>query len=311
MNSIIEEILNIRYIKLRFTAVIQDTCNLPCNKASALRGGMGEMLLRANCISDRNCDTCGFETECVVQRMMYSKLENPPDFMSSNDSVGYVIECENYEERFSEGDALEFNLILFGKTMAYFNLFMTAFYALGQNGLGKEHARFTIVNVRNSRRQNILEGTDIYMKYYTVEKVSDYVNYRLEMIKKNGIENKIIFKTPLTQKYQGILLNSFNMDAIIRSIKRRIYILACFEGYNIEEWYRNIEGIPLIVNQQVKDVKFRRFSNRKQEAMYLQGIKGKVVLDNIPDNILWIMLAGELIHIGKNTSFGSGRYIIK
>lgn len=45
---------------------------LPVNKVSAIRGGMGEMLLRSNCIRDRNCAVCDFKGECIVRRTMYS-----------------------------------------------------------------------------------------------------------------------------------------------------------------------------------------------------------------------------------------------
>ena len=42
-----------KYIKLHFTLIFPERSVLPVNKVSALRGGMGEMLLRMNCISDR------------------------------------------------------------------------------------------------------------------------------------------------------------------------------------------------------------------------------------------------------------------
>ena len=63
--------LDIRYVKLEFTLTFPNSCVLPISKASAIRGGMGEMLLRANCIRDRNCDNCDFVEECIVQRTMY------------------------------------------------------------------------------------------------------------------------------------------------------------------------------------------------------------------------------------------------
>ena len=46
--------------------------------------------------------------------------------------------------------------------------------------------------------------------------------------------------------------------------------------------------------------------------MSMKGIKGYVLLGGLPaeamDECLTYMLAGELIHIGKNTSFGFGRF---
>ena len=49
LNQQLSDILQIRYIKLHFTIVLLTDTILPVDKVSALRGGMGEMLLRANC----------------------------------------------------------------------------------------------------------------------------------------------------------------------------------------------------------------------------------------------------------------------
>ena len=84
--------LQVRFIKLHFTVAFLQDSQLPEDKVSAIRGGMGEMLLRMNCIRDRQCESCDFEPECIVQRTMYSKFEKTQDshcrsriqFMRSN-----------------------------------------------------------------------------------------------------------------------------------------------------------------------------------------------------------------------------------
>ena len=169
---------NIRYVRLKFVLSIEDDTVMPKNKNSALRGGMGEMLLRANCIRDRDCDSCDFEGECIVRRTMYSKMEIQPEFMTSGDSVGYVISCVDYREQFFAGDTLIFYLTLFGKTIVYFNQYLNAFYALGREGVGKNHSRFQIINVCNSRGKPILNDMDVYMENYRVETLKDYIDYR-------------------------------------------------------------------------------------------------------------------------------------
>ena len=54
----ISRLLNIPYIKLHFELALQEDCILSANKASALRGGMGQMLLRSCCVQDRDCENC-------------------------------------------------------------------------------------------------------------------------------------------------------------------------------------------------------------------------------------------------------------
>ena len=58
-STLISQALNIRYIDLKFTLMIQKNGILPKFKTSALRGGMGQMLLKQNCIRDERCECCG------------------------------------------------------------------------------------------------------------------------------------------------------------------------------------------------------------------------------------------------------------
>lgn len=123
----ISDVLNVRYMKLHFVLELLGSGELPVSKESAIRGGIGEMLLQANCLrDDRDCEKCEFESECIVQRMMYSRFEFKPVFMTRGDSVGYVIECEDYRKHFSRGNILKCNILLFGKNIAYVSQYVQA-----------------------------------------------------------------------------------------------------------------------------------------------------------------------------------------
>ena len=308
----ISEYLKIRYVKIRFTVEMMEDCSLPFHKASALRGGMGEMLLRSNCIRDRKCEECDFEDECPVRHVMYSKMEIQPDFMSVGDSVGYVIECEDHRETFEAGDTLEFSMLLFGKTICWFSQILGAFYSLGMNGFGGDHARFTIISVSNAKREPIMDGNNINMGRLGISTVGDYVGYRRKNISGEGIKT-IEFRSPATVKYKKEILKALSIDAVLESACRRIFILDCFEG--IESHLSDREfllSLPKLktLSEEHRKVIVRRYSNHRKSAMALEGITGRLTVDSIPEEYLDILLAGELIHIGKNTSFGFGRYRI-
>ena len=57
---------DIPFIKLEFHVRMLEDTKMPKTKVSALRGGMGEMLLRQNCIGDRQCERCYFQKTCLV-----------------------------------------------------------------------------------------------------------------------------------------------------------------------------------------------------------------------------------------------------
>lgn len=302
MNSELEKYLQIRYVSLHFELQMLEKCLLPDNKASALRGGMGQMLMQTNCIRNKKCEECDFRADCLKERIMYSPFEIRPRFVSKGESAGYIIECENYENSFDRGDILSFRMILFGKTIAYFSQILQAFYQLGQVGLGKEQGRFAIVGITNTNRESLLQGNNIYKERYQVRTIAEYVDYRM----KRPRGDRMLFHTPVTLKYNSAILTAFNSEAIVRALTRRLLMLDCFEG--IESEQLQFDRIPTISDQRVKGIDVKRYTTRQKRKIHMDGIRGYVDLDDIDEDLYILMLAGEIMHIGKNTSFGFGRY---
>lgn len=296
---------NIRFTKLKFKLRITKDGDLPYNKESAIRGGMGEMLLRQNCIHMRDCATCGFREDCVVRKVMYSRFKLKPDYVTT-ESIGYVVECDNHEEHFQAGDELCFYLILFGNTIVYFNQILQAFNALGRSGLGVHKCNFNIASIENRRGEIILQKNKIRRELFLVETIQDYVD---ERIQEYSDENRIVFITPVTLKYRGNFLRQFDSVALVESMVRRNYMLNCFEG-NVVEPVNFGDDVPQIIGQTSEFHKVERYSSTEKCKMTLRGIKGEVVFDFIPEDLLPYVCAAELTHIGKNTSFGFGKFRI-
>lgn len=312
MNQQLYEALQVRFIKLRFSIFFTGDSILPTDKVSALRGGIGDVLLLMNCIRDRECVNCDFESECIVQRMMYSKFEYKPEFVTVGGSVGYVLECENYQERFKAGERLEFQLILFGKNIIYINQYVQALNIMGvQYGIGKYHAKFNIFNIYNMEGDSVWNGRFINMNKCHVHFLYDYILFWKVQHADEQLESLLIFDTPLTLKCQNEFLQEFQVEPIINAIKRRIYMLDCFEGISSDIQKYDNGNLPEILHQEYQLVSVSRYSTTKNEKMFLKGIKGYMQLSEISENIIDLLLIGELIHIGKNTSFGFGRYHIK
>ncbi len=301
--------LKVRYVKLHIELELTEDKALPVYKSSALRGGMGEMLLRMACIRNRDCDNCGFRDVCLVQQIMYPQMPLLPDFMNNGEGPGFLIECEDYRDVAEAGGRLPFSLLLFGKNIAFFSQYMTALMMLGQVGIGKDRCRFRVAAVQNSRGRDIMESNGFRMENYEVEVLSEYIVWRKKKLEEKGILGEIRFKTPLSLKYEGKLLESFEIRPVFDAACRRIYILDCFEG--IDEDVRKLKEetvFPRVIYEEHRQSSVSRYSCRKNEAMTFRGIEGKLCVEEIPEPLLTVLLAGELLHIGRNTSFGFGRY---
>lgn len=302
MNEELRKALGVRYIKLHFEVEIMEDCELPLTKASAIRGGMGQMLLASHCVRDRNCETCDFRNECIVQRIMYSPFDIKPKFVTEGESAGYVIECEDYRTEFEAGDTLEFTIILFGKAIAHFNPLLQAVHALGQAGLGKDHGRFQIVNVTNSKKEPLLYGNSINMGNYNIRTLWDYVEYR----RKRSGGTRMRFHSPTSIKSNGQMLTEFDAEAIVRALARRLFMLDCYEGIEAEQlWF---DRVPALLGHTERGTTVSRYTTRHQQKVQLEGIRGYADFDEVEEDLYLLMLAGEVMHVGKRVSLGFGRY---
>ncbi len=302
MNDELKKALGVRYIKLHFEVEIIEECELPMTKTSAIRGGMGQMLLAAHCIRDRDCETCDFREECIVQRIMYSPFDIKPKFVTEGESAGYVIECEDYRTDFEAGDILTFTIILFGKAIAHFNPLLQAIHALGQTGLGKERGRFRIVSVTNSKKEPLLYGNSINMGAYDIKILADYVQYR----RKRAGGNRMLFHSPTSIKSNGELLKEFEAEAIVRALSRRLYMLDCYEGIEANQLWFDI--VPPLLGHTERGTTVSRYTTRHHQKVHLEGIRGWADFDEVDEDLYLLMLAGEVMHVGKRVSLGFGRY---
>lgn len=303
-----EERLNIPYIKLKFKIVFPKESILPKEKVSALRGGMGEMLLLQNCVGVRDCPRCRFEEACIVRSTMYTRMKRKPAFMQGDDSIGYLLECENHRTVFHAGDSLFFYLVLFGNNIVYFGQYLQAFYQLGVTGIGKDKAKFRIEEISNGSGQNIFKDSMVDMRYYRYETVNDYVERRMHRLREQICQNRMVFHTPLCLKFRGEYLREFHAEAIFQAVFRRIMMM----DYFLEKYLDmpEVSDYPDIQEQMAEERVVQRYSSTQDARIRLKGIAGTVCFDYIPEELLPFLLAGELLHIGKNSSFGFGRYTI-
>lgn len=264
------------------------------------------MLLQQHCLTgDRKCSGCSFKEDCPVPRIYYHPLKIRPAFVSSGESLGYVWECSDRRSVVKEGDCVCFQLILFGNTIIYFQDILQALYRLGMVGMGRSHARFQIMDVQNEKKEHILENGSVYNERILISKIDDYI--MRHTIPETG-QIRIRFISPLSLKYQGEFLREFHAKALIQAAVRRIYLLNCMEGNTVEMPTTGEE--PVLWAQKAKDVQISRYSNTHRSHIALHGICGECVIANLSEEMIPFLVAGQLVHIGKNTSMGFGKYKI-
>lgn len=299
-------LFDFHYTKLSFCLRFLKEGTVPRYKASALRGGMGQVLLQQYCIwNPKRCEECICHDSCLVQRIMYAPFHIKPKFVTQRESAGFNLSCISYITNVSAGDIMWFDMILYGDVIAYFNPILQAFYMLGMQGLGSELVPFEICAVRNALGQDILEDGNVYIRRLGMMSIQSYIQRRRREIAVTDRDNIIIqFHTPCTVKQDGKFIQTFSPKAICQAIARRIYMYQLFEGWDAEPiWF---DAYPEMVSQKSHTVLVPRYSERTGEKMKLWGIEGEMRLRNVSKEVLDILLAGEMTRLGKNTKFGFG-----
>ncbi len=299
----------IPYITLSFCLRFFQPVEVPQHKVSALRGGLGEMLLQKNCVVNRNCEACRFQEGCIVWNAFYTPMRFKPDYMTGKESLGYLIECDNQETFMDAGHGFLFRLKLFGRNIPLFSQYLDAFWRLGQVGLGKNHAKFEIAAIFTEEEKPLLDENQIHMEYFQIHTVGQYVEARKkELSTKNSPEGiyGIQYLTPLALRKDRIDLEHFDTDAIWRAIHRKIQMISYFTENPVE--LEKLSEWPPILECESKKASIKRYSNTHGRGMELKGIEGYTIMEQIDEVRLEELLAGELFHIGRNNSFDFGRY---
>lgn len=122
------------------------------------------------------------------------------------------------------------------------------------------------------------------------------------------------FITPTRIKFRDDLITRPEFHVLVRSLLHRISALSYFHcGVELKLDYHSLvsraEEIA-IKRANLKWVDWERYSSRQNTKMKLGGFVGKITYNGDIEPFLSLFLTGEYVHIGKNCTFGLGKYEI-
>lgn len=295
----------IRFVKLNIEMEALQDGWLPKDKASGIRGVLGQALQENTCVWDKQCEACNFQKSCIFYNVFHSQFQIQPYFTLGNDSVGYIIDCWDKREFYHAGEHLKFSITLFGNTIPYFNPLLHALSVIELKGLGKHHIPLKLSCVKNRKGKPILTEKTVDMGAFQIEVLSEYIQER------NQSEiHTIYLQSPCAIQVNHAICFHPTMEQIVKNLVRKLYMLNCYEGNYMEPYY-SVEKEINIVSQDLQLKKVNRYSNHRKQSMQLKGIQGIIQTEAITGEVNDILLAGEIIHLGKNTSFGFGKIKVR
>lgn len=335
--------LNIATFKFNLKAL--EPIMFPSYKGSTIRGGFGHAFKRINCaIRNKECSECLLKEKCVYSYVFETPLPSGTNIMRKYKSVPhpFIIEPPPEERmRYKPGDDIDFRLILIGRAIDYLPYFIYSFHELGDIGIGKGRGKYELTSVayqastvrskkltnsssvipeKSGIRNGIKIENIIYDSDTKTLEAFKFINISIEVdtSEPNADAQKLLtinFKTPTRISYNQHLAINLEFHVLIRQLLRRLSLLSYFHcGIDKTEWdfkamIKMAEDVK-VHKQALKWYDWERYSARQNTRMKLGGFVGKITFKGDINPFMPLIKAGEILHVGKGTSFGLGKYEI-
>lgn len=301
--------LELPIIKLEFTFKAEQDIILPKYAGSALRGVFGSSLRRVSCLArKKSCLDCSLAKTCP-----YATIFESQEGLIGRSVNPYIIEPNlDLPQKILKGEEFSFNQILFGDSVKSLSFILLAWIKGFQHGISKEKSKATLIKVIQKHPLG-----DRYI-YGNEEDEIQPIEYAFPLnIPTNQSNLTLKIETPLRihKNKHPIKPQDIQIGDIVSSLIRRIELLytghtnlACFlkDKKQLLEQAKELS----ILKKELFWKDWTRWSGRQQTHISLGGVIGEITLSGNLIDLLPLFYAGELLHLGKSTVMGLGKYTI-
>jgi len=314
----------------------EEEIHLPPYKGSTFRGAFGAQFKKVVCaLKKEDCRDCLLKQRCVYAYIFESHSPAEGNVLGKVNSIPhpFIIEPPAEEQqRYSKGQTFSVGLILIGEAIQYLPYFIYTFDLLGKNGIGRGRGRCQLLEVYtvspHGENKSIYSSTTCKVESFgkdcidlspsvlsVMEGTSHTVNNAPEEI-------TLKFLTPTRLKYDDNLTMNLEFHIFIRQLLRRLFLLRhyyCKEsqvdgGLSGDGYHRLL--IDKAYATDIKESSLRwcdweRYSRRQDTRMKLGGFVGDIAYKGAISPFYPFIEAGTILHVGKGTSFGLGKYVVQ
>jgi hypothetical protein len=306
----------IPYLVLQFNLIAAEEAQLPSFKGSVLRGAFGNALRRTVCVMGpkQPCSDCFLNRQCVNTKIFETFIfEEPPRFLRGLNTAPkpFLLFCPDERRKYEAGEILSFEMTLIGKAIEQHPFIIFAVQKMAERGLGSRRHKFHLQEVfyRTSAGgwQQLYDGNSQKLTAAAEPSLTRPHNHPQPPEKLT-----LRFVSPTRLKFERELSLEFDFRQLLFRLLRRPLELAHFyapqEKINWEFNILLVLGNTIEItekNLQWKDL--NRYSARQKAEMYFGGFVGDITLQGILAPFMDILRAGEILHVGKATTFGLGK----
>jgi CRISPR-associated endoribonuclease Cas6 len=282
---------------------------LPVYSGSTLRGAFGNAFRKIVCpFKNKECRECLLLKKCVYTYVFETPVPEGSNIMRKYEYVPhpFIIEPPFDKEIKTR---LSFNFLLIGRAIDYLPYFIYTFEEMGLRGLGKARSKLNLYSIVQ-KNKTIYDGRTKTLKDNVYKETISFIQPRrkIECI-------KLKFLTPTRIVYKGETLKNPEFEKIIPNLLRRIFLLSyfhCDKTLSID--FKGLLEKARSIKTNLEYFKFQRwdrYSSRQKKEIPMEGFIGEVIYEGNLTPFYPYLKAGEILHIGKGTAFGMGKYVIE
>jgi CRISPR/Cas system endoribonuclease Cas6 (RAMP superfamily) len=310
-----------RVIRYRFDLEAVDQLVLPHHQSSTFRGGFGHAFKKMVCYRPDwgACTPCERKNACPYGYIFETSApSNEPSLSNVQDAPHpFVIAAPVTTARrvYQPGERLGFDIVLVGHAIVYLPYFLLAFQELGRRGIGNPAGRYALqrisaVHPLNDERELVYDGVDVRANGRDLS--IGYAEVDEWAMRLPHDQLTLRFLTPMRVKHQSTYATRPDFAIIVRTLLRRIWALSVFHcnqpwEFNSRELINAAEQVET-THAAVKWADWDRYSARQGQRVPMGGFVGEATYQGDLAGFRGLLALGALVHIGKATVFGNGRY---
>jgi len=296
--------------RYRFDWRVETPIRLPEYAGSTLRGAFGNALRRTACMTrQKDCKPCPLYRSCPFPAVF---APAPPAEHSlqafSQIPAPFVVEPPAWGERdYAPGDTLGFHLVLIGRALSQLPLVVHAWQRALKHGIGAGDGSASLLRVSlvgEAAEQTVYDAAEGQIRPHSpgIEPPpgeAERVHLRIE--------------TPLRLQHNGrpIRPQAITGRDLLVTLMRRVALVSEFHAaQRLDLDYRALAEAAARVRSETALAwqDWTRYSSRQKQEMTLGGVVGEWTLRGELAPFLPMLYLGQWLHVGKNASFGLGRY---
>ena len=306
---------NFRLARYRMTLTARSTITMPAYAGSTLRGGFGHAFRKMVCTQGPiDCKDCVLNAACPYPYIFETApFEGAQQLRTYGDVPRpFVIDPLDTRGEYRRGESFSFQLTLIGRAIDYLPYFLVSFRELGEMGIGKRRGRYQLTHVRADNGESVYDSDSQMVRNLDNALTFDDIVRKAESLPTDELTLRLLTPTRIT--HEGTLTDELPFHVFWRRLIGRISALAYFHcGESLELDFKGLIEKAMSVETTDSTLRWKdwtRYSSRQDRKMQLGGLVGRVTYRGDLAEFVPFAALGAFLHLGKNATFGLGKYRI-